>query len=215
MEHEDALRIRAVEKYFLGQLAEPDRDAFEAHYFECELCAAEIRAGVILADNAAAEFGGPAARAVPVERKRSWRDWFRMELLGWRQPGFALPAMALVAVAALWTLDHRHLAGELAQAEAPQMIDGVRADEARGAAPVVERTSRFVSLSFFIDNDTRSAYAIDITGGGTRPVTLETGRKPRYEVLLPAAVYGPGTYHIAVRGAGTSEVLQQFDVDLK
>src|SRR5262245_62229449 len=37
-----------VEDYLLGRLSEPARDAFEAHFFECEECFARLEAARLL-----------------------------------------------------------------------------------------------------------------------------------------------------------------------
>ena len=43
MEHQEAIRLGAVEKYLLGELPTPQRDEFEEHFFDCRECAAELR----------------------------------------------------------------------------------------------------------------------------------------------------------------------------
>ena len=42
MDHRDALREMAVEKYLLGELTGESRDIFENHLFDCEQCAADL-----------------------------------------------------------------------------------------------------------------------------------------------------------------------------
>lgn len=44
MNHSEATAMGAVEKYVLGDLSADQRDTFEAHYFECAECAAELQA---------------------------------------------------------------------------------------------------------------------------------------------------------------------------
>ena len=39
MDHDEAVRLRAVVKYVLGELPETERDSFEEHYFDCGECA--------------------------------------------------------------------------------------------------------------------------------------------------------------------------------
>ncbi len=43
MEHAEAERMGAAERYFLGELPPEERDAFEDHYFACAACAGEVR----------------------------------------------------------------------------------------------------------------------------------------------------------------------------
>ena len=44
MEHSEAVRIRATEKYLLAELDPDTRDQFEEHLFECQECAQDLRA---------------------------------------------------------------------------------------------------------------------------------------------------------------------------
>ena len=65
MEHEDAIRTLAVERYSLGELTPEERDAFERHYFECPECWASVRRAEMFAQNA--RVAGKAARRDPDE----------------------------------------------------------------------------------------------------------------------------------------------------
>ncbi len=51
MDHNEALRLHAVEKYALGELPASLRNEFEEHYFECEECAEDVRAAAEFVDN--------------------------------------------------------------------------------------------------------------------------------------------------------------------
>jgi len=44
MDHQEALRRSAVEKYLLNEMPQPERDEFEEHFFGCQECAADLRA---------------------------------------------------------------------------------------------------------------------------------------------------------------------------
>jgi anti-sigma factor RsiW len=43
MNHDDAMEMMAAERYILGELEPAERDAFEEHYFECSVCADDVR----------------------------------------------------------------------------------------------------------------------------------------------------------------------------
>lgn len=45
MSHEEAEEIHAVEGYLLNDLTEEQRSRFEAHYFDCPICAEAVSAG--------------------------------------------------------------------------------------------------------------------------------------------------------------------------
>lgn len=43
MNHEQAVKSQAAERYVLGELAQADREDFEAHYFDCQQCFEDVR----------------------------------------------------------------------------------------------------------------------------------------------------------------------------
>jgi len=43
MTHDEAIREQAVERYLLGELSGEARDRFEEHFFDCALCAADLK----------------------------------------------------------------------------------------------------------------------------------------------------------------------------
>ena len=48
MNHEEAVRNQTAAGYLLGDLAAPERDAFEEHYFDCRECGDAVRAGAAM-----------------------------------------------------------------------------------------------------------------------------------------------------------------------
>ena len=43
MEHHEAVRSRAAERYVARELPPAERDAFEQHFFDCPECAQEVQ----------------------------------------------------------------------------------------------------------------------------------------------------------------------------
>jgi len=43
MNHDDAMEMMAAERYTLGELEPAERDAFEEHFFDCSVCADDVR----------------------------------------------------------------------------------------------------------------------------------------------------------------------------
>jgi len=58
MDHSEALRQQAAEKYVLGELPKPLRDEFEQHFFDCQECALDVKAAAGFVDNARAVLMG-------------------------------------------------------------------------------------------------------------------------------------------------------------
>jgi len=102
MEHERAIRNLAVESYLLGEMSPAERESFEEHYFECAICAEDVRAAAqfiedakdLLADGHATPAIPATSRARDVEpRKPSPWDW-----LAWLRPQAAAAMIAALAV---------------------------------------------------------------------------------------------------------------------
>jgi len=68
MEHTDAVKLQAVEKYILGELTPSLREEFEAHYFDCTACALNLRTGVAFAAVSRQYFAESSAPAAAPER---------------------------------------------------------------------------------------------------------------------------------------------------
>jgi hypothetical protein len=91
MDHTDAVRLGACEKYLLGDLAPSLRAEFEEHYFSCPVCAADLNAGVQFAAASRqifAESPAPARGETAGSKPSPWLAWLR--------PAFALPAFAVL-----------------------------------------------------------------------------------------------------------------------
>jgi len=94
MDHNEAVRLQAAEKYVLGQLPKEQHAAYEEHYFDCPACAEEIKATVAFMESARQVVGEEVAQAVDEERlvpaAPRASGWF-----GWLlRPAFAVPVFA-------------------------------------------------------------------------------------------------------------------------
>ena len=98
MLHQESLDTKAPERYLLGEMSEPERFDFEAHYFDCPVCADEVRAGAALARGIRAVCAEDAARrphpaAAKEPLRRSW--------LAWLSPPSLVPSSAALALGCL------------------------------------------------------------------------------------------------------------------
>jgi len=100
MDHIEAVRSNAAERYAIGDLPVGEVEEFERHFFECPQCSEELRALTIFAANAKAVFADeavavPAVQPVPEVRRPEPE---RVILPWWKQPwGFA-PALAAIVM---------------------------------------------------------------------------------------------------------------------
>jgi anti-sigma factor RsiW len=97
MEHNEALRLQAAEKYLLGELNRAQREEYEEHYFDCPACAEELKVTVAFMESAKQVAGERVPE--PVDNKRlapAPSGWF-----AWLRPAFAVPAFAAALLLAV------------------------------------------------------------------------------------------------------------------
>jgi hypothetical protein len=95
MDHSDATRSMASEKYLLNELTPAEAEDFEEHLFDCSECATDIRAGSVFLEQSKVEFAVPAVVQKPVAvQKKESPAW-----LGWWRPAFVIPAFAILLLA--------------------------------------------------------------------------------------------------------------------
>jgi hypothetical protein len=80
MDHNEAVRLQAAEKYVLGDLPQNVREDYEEHYFECAECGLDVKATAAFADTSREVLR--AEREKSLERASvavgsGWRAWFR------------------------------------------------------------------------------------------------------------------------------------------
>jgi len=91
MDHNEAVRLQAAEKYVLGEFPPDLRDEYEEHFFDCAECAVDLKAAAAFVD-----VSREILRAEPeklAERNAApaqagWLSWFR--------PVIAVPAFAVL-----------------------------------------------------------------------------------------------------------------------
>ena len=96
MDHSEASRLMASERYLLDELSTADRDAFEEHLFACHECALDVRAGSVFLEHGKVDLAGSVLRPGLVPEKV--RPSFGLSSFGtsWWRPAFAIPAMAIL-----------------------------------------------------------------------------------------------------------------------
>ena len=52
MDHSEAVRSKAAERYLLGEMTPVAREEYEDHFFGCTECAQEVQAGAVFIDSA-------------------------------------------------------------------------------------------------------------------------------------------------------------------
>jgi hypothetical protein len=115
MNHDQAIREQAVERYLLGELDEDARARFEEHFFDCAICASDLKIGVAFVDALRAE-RQPAGSPKPnihLVPKRAAAPWLRP----WLVPALAA-SLLVVAYQNIMVLPAMRRAATVAQTPA-------------------------------------------------------------------------------------------------
>jgi anti-sigma factor RsiW len=78
MNHYDAVRNNAVARYLLGEMDEAELEQYEAHFFECPVCAREIIVGRDLVESLRAALASPALSTSQSHKLRRCRLLIRI-----------------------------------------------------------------------------------------------------------------------------------------
>jgi len=91
MDHKDAVRLKATERYLLNELDPDQLDQFEEHLFDCPECALDVRAAAMFVEQGKNILSEPVTAAHEVRTTQPSKGWF-----AWLRPAFAVPAMAVL-----------------------------------------------------------------------------------------------------------------------
>jgi len=205
MNHTEAVSRGAAERYLLGQLSASESDEFEQHFFDCEDCARELRAGAMFEENARAVFLDER----PPQLKAESSFWVRF----WERPWIAAPAFAAVALAAVTAY---HLAvvipglrSQLHQALSPQaMASFVLPPVSRGDARSIEVPAGARFYSIYMDPTWEGSFteylcSVQDESGSTRfrvRLPAPPPGKP-IQILMARPLLAPGRYTVVIHNA--------------
>lgn len=178
MTHTEAVTTLASERYLLDEMNTSERDAFEAHYFECDECAADVTAGARMQDGVKAGLiqaphavkapariatfapaskgtGGTAGTAASLATVASRGNaWYRSAMLPW-----AVAATLAVMVG----YQTQRPSGPITEGQTAEALTPVLLRPAsRGAVPTVQLSGR-----------THVALALDVDAAGSTEVAYE------------------------------------------
>ncbi|MFY9791401.1 MAG: zf-HC2 domain-containing protein [Candidatus Sulfotelmatobacter sp.] len=119
MDHSEASRLMASEKYLLDELSPTEMEEFEEHLFGCHDCAMDVRAGSVFLEQGKVELASSPSnvRHVPAEVRPS-------RGFSWWRAAFAIPAMAILLIVVGYQnlVTFPALKGALAENRAPRIL---------------------------------------------------------------------------------------------
>jgi hypothetical protein len=222
MDHREAVKQMAAERYLLNELTPELRSAFEEHYFDCPECAFDLRAGAAFVDRAKALLPelteASSALPLPARPEKKKRQWF----FDWR-PVFAAPVfatlLAIVGYQNLITLPA--LRSEASQAREPRLLPWAELHPAtRGGAPtavVADRKQGFVLPVDLGSQPTYASYRFELYDSLGKRVWSYSAAAPRvsedgaFSLLIPCSGLIQGNYALTV--SGISSRGEQIEID--
>jgi hypothetical protein len=92
MDHTEAVRLQAAEKYLLGELPKAQREEYEEHYFDCPACAEELKTTVTFLESTKQIVRQDSSEVIAEKGLAPFAGgWFR-----WLRPAFAVPVFAML-----------------------------------------------------------------------------------------------------------------------
>jgi hypothetical protein len=232
-DHQQAVSSQAVERYLLGELTSPLREAFEDHFFGCSHCAEALRTGSLLRENVRALSQAepriaPAAPAIAVSAVRSegcankggldkspgtvavdhsarWRSWFQVPVL--------VPWAAALLLLVVVLKQQSDLTASLPVQSAAyinlrsETRGGGTMRSAEGSPSVIVTGSAMISITVDVPSDGSYSWTLRkavTQAEGTAHHGSGEARNGVLAVILDSRRMEAGDYVIAVRGAGST-----------
>jgi hypothetical protein len=212
MDHTEAVRLHAAEKYLLNELTQAQRDAYEEHYFDCADCAEELKTTMAFMQGAREVLRRRAPETVESKKlARVKGGWF-----GWLRPAYAIPVFA--ALLLLVVYQNGVTIPKLKQASSRALT--AETFKSFSLLSVGTRGEGSAALAVKVRPDELFAFEVDMPGNSdlgylcqiqdqsgrvrlTLPVSAEQA-KSTVHVKIPAGALEPGSYRFLIFKGQTS-----------
>lgn len=218
MDHSDAVRLMATERYLLGEMSTEMRDAFEEHFFDCQECALDVRATAAFIDEANHQLGAPGhvPAVVPPKTTPVRRSWF-----SWWKPAFAAPAFAALLIIFGYQ-NFATIPSLRSAARQPRLAPWITLHVGtRGGAPlpvIADHKSGAVLLVDIPDTTANSSYVFTLQDPEGRQFWTETVQassgqsgQQALSLLIPGIGLRPGSYTLTISGITGQGSRNQLD----
>jgi len=220
MDHDEAVRQKATERYLLDELDPEVRDQFEEHLFDCQDCALDLRAGAMFVEQTKVILAEPSAvstaRVPAAATKPGWLAWLR--------PAFAVPVFALL----LAVIGYQNLVTypQLSQAvNQPQVGPWASVNvSTRGASATVIKIHPGDGFGLLVNlppEDGFASYTADLynpAGKKEWSRQIATASQETRQIYIPGHNLVSGTYTLVVNGitpGGESKEISRHPVDVQ
>ncbi len=224
MDHSEATRINASERYVRGELTPPEAENFEEHFFSCTACAEDVNVEHAFSENVKAVFREQPRSGTDLSAKPAglgWREGLpaRWSFASWAPLVATACLLAVVGFQNAWTIPK--LRTEVAQVSNGQAPFPFPLKLDRGSEVItVPRTSFLFTPYFLLPTDAASGhYICDIeTAAGTPVKHLTVAAPPAgqlFALLLKRSDFPSGTYRLQVRGENGPDPIATYTMNLR
>jgi hypothetical protein len=206
MDHDTVVRENMTERYLLAELTPKVRDEFEEHFFDCQECAADVRAGAAFVANGKSiwqekeyEVVVPVPRPAPASR-----PWFN-----WLRPVFAVPALALLlAVVGIQAVTLQQFARRAKQPHILPVTTLNLQTAGSNSEPLVIRQGEGFFLNVIVPPEHHyPVYRFELrapSGATESPEPAKESADGTYQISFPEAIRQSGIYKLTVHGVNDS-----------
>ena len=219
MDHSDAVRLQAAEKYVLGEFPQDLRDEYEEHFFECAECGADVKAVASFVD-----VSREVLRAEPDKLAETKAASTQGGGWNWFRPVIAVPAFAgLLLVIGYQSFVTIPKAKEAAEGKASQILfsshslRGVNTAGEEGRTLSIRPDEAFFLNFDFVPTRSFDSYIAQLENAEGRVLFRSkiAGVNVNQEAHLPipAGMLHPGKYLLAFYGdpGATDKINPQND----
>lgn len=211
MDHGEALKMMAAERYLLDELTPDERDAFELHMFGCQECALDLRAGAAFISEAKAQLPELASQNLPKVPSQPAPKKAEPKKPGWSflwQPALAVPVFA-VMLAVIAYQNFSAIPSLRRTASEPKVIYSNPIHiGTRGAAHTSVRADRNEGLALSLglpQSSMYSSYVFELYDPNgkqfwTHAVSQPTEDENIVSLVIPSSGLREGSYTIAISG---------------
>jgi hypothetical protein len=208
MTHDEATKDGATERYVLEEMTDEEREAFERHYFDCPVCAEDVKAAIGVRDGLAAErVADDHPVVVPFQRPQR------------RLPAsLSAAAAALIAVVSMYAGVVQPQRKLLADALRPRLVaEEYELRTTRGSEDKIIDHRNTFALKIDLETDDQSpsyTYAIVDAAGAQQSAVNVDGMQARKGVSIDilGGTLKPGTYILRVDGTEAGVARYPFTV---
>ena len=207
MDHNEAVRLQAAEKYALGELSQVVREEYEEHYFDCAECALDLKTVAAFVDTSREVWRQEAEKSLEKDAVPARGGWF-----GWLRPAFAVPVFAALLFVVTYqntvTIpkakeEAAHGAGQLFISTFSLQMANVRGGD--GVKVQVHKNEGFALAFDFTPTRLFDNYICqlqDEAGRSLIEVSIPGSNvNKEAHLVVPGGLVQPGKYHLAFTGA--------------